>query len=52
MKREWAERGYQARCLDINIDHSFDDFRRQYEQAVPALAGVYALLRRRLEKVI
>ncbi|MEW1588818.1 hypothetical protein AB0283_25620 [Micromonospora vinacea] len=36
MGRGWAERGYQARCLDISVDRSFDDFRRQYEQAVPA----------------
>ncbi|MFI6243478.1 hypothetical protein ACIBEF_26775 [Micromonospora sp. NPDC050795] len=36
MERGWAERRYQARCLDISIDRSFDDFRRQYEQAVPA----------------
>ncbi|MEK8105629.1 hypothetical protein NKG94_11645 [Micromonospora sp. M12] len=36
MARGWAERGYQARCLDISVDRSFDDLRRQYEQAVPA----------------
>ncbi|WP_444947197.1 hypothetical protein [Micromonospora ureilytica] len=36
MGRGWAERGYQARRLDISIDRSFEEFRRQYEQAVPA----------------
>lgn len=35
----WAERGYRARCLDISVDRSFDDLRRQYEQAVPAYAA-------------
>ncbi|MEU4337857.1 hypothetical protein AB0F59_24920 [Micromonospora lupini] len=35
MERGWAERGYHARCLDISIDRSFGEFRRQYEQAVP-----------------
>lgn len=40
MERGWAERGYQARCLDISIDRSFEDFRRQYEQAVPPYDAV------------
>ncbi|MGC5288561.1 hypothetical protein [Micromonospora sp. DT231] len=35
MGQGWTERGYQARCLDITIDASFEDFRRTYEQAVP-----------------
>ncbi|MFF0152778.1 hypothetical protein [Micromonospora sp. NPDC005203] len=35
MGQGWAERVYQARCLDITIDRSFEDFRRQYERAVP-----------------
>ncbi|WP_328416144.1 hypothetical protein OG470_25500 [Micromonospora sp. NBC_00389] len=35
MRQGRAERSYQARCLDISIDRSFEDFRRQYEQAVP-----------------
>ncbi|MEH1165166.1 hypothetical protein V6V47_07245 [Micromonospora sp. CPCC 205539] len=30
-----VDRSYQARCLDISVDRSFEDFRRQYEQAVP-----------------
>ncbi|MEU1591103.1 hypothetical protein [Micromonospora sp. NPDC005710] len=36
MGQGWTERGYHARRLDISVDRSFDDFRRQYEQAVPA----------------
>ncbi|MFG1866697.1 hypothetical protein [Micromonospora arborensis] len=36
MGQQRAERSYQARCLDISIDRPFEDFRQQYEQAVPA----------------
>ncbi|PMR57413.1 hypothetical protein C1A38_30030 [Verrucosispora sp. ts21] len=30
-----AERPYQARRFDISVDRPFEDFRRQYEEAVP-----------------
>ncbi|MGC4757910.1 hypothetical protein [Micromonospora trifolii] len=36
MGQGWVERRYHARCLDISIDRSFEEFRQQYEAAVPA----------------
>ncbi|MET8094568.1 hypothetical protein [Micromonospora sp. NPDC005220] len=35
MGQGYVERAYQARCLDISVDRPFEEFRRQYEQAVP-----------------
>jgi hypothetical protein len=49
MGQGWAERGYQARRLDISVDRPFDDFRRQYENAVPVYdeAAFHALVARK-----
>ncbi|MEV1012282.1 hypothetical protein AB0I89_00755 [Micromonospora sp. NPDC049801] len=35
MKPGYTERTYQARRLDVGVDRPFEEFRRQYEQAVP-----------------
>lgn len=35
MRQAYSERTYQARRLDITVDRPFEEFRRQYEQAVP-----------------
>ncbi|GGO27409.1 hypothetical protein [Micromonospora parathelypteridis] len=45
MEQGHSERSYQARCLDIRVDRPFEDFRRQYEQAVPPYdAGAFNAL--------
>ncbi|MFG1884115.1 hypothetical protein [Micromonospora sp. NPDC049102] len=35
MGQGYTERTYQARRLDISVDRPYEEFRRQYEQAVP-----------------